>query len=80
MEIKNLFPSVLLSQVRYLLQEEPNVVRCASFLGGLACIWSTLTDGPIYVRGFPNHPSLAGTSIGSDSVCPLVRIEEEVSS
>lgn len=48
--------------------------------GSLHVFGAPLNDGPIYVRGFPNHPSLAGTSAGSDSVCPLVRIEEEASS
>ncbi|GFP98953.1 ATP-dependent RNA helicase-like protein db10 [Phtheirospermum japonicum] len=73
------FPSEILREVRYLLQEESNVVRCGpALLCRLACIWSTLIDGPIYVRGFPKHPSLGGTSVGSHSVCRLVRIEEEV--
>ncbi|KAL6518822.1 hypothetical protein OROHE_017575 [Orobanche hederae] len=73
-------PSEILREVRYLLQEEPNVVRCAALLCRLACIWSTLIGGPIYVRGFPNHPSLGGTPVGSHSVFQLVRIEEEASS
>ncbi|KAL3629200.1 hypothetical protein CASFOL_026422 [Castilleja foliolosa] len=75
------FPSDILREVRYLLQEESNVVRCGpALLCRLACIWSALIDGPVHVRGFPKHPSLGGTSVGGHSVCPLVRIEEEASS
>ncbi|KAL6551478.1 hypothetical protein OROGR_007632 [Orobanche gracilis] len=33
-----------------------------------------------FMWGFPNHPSLGGTPVGSHSVSQLVRIEEEASS
>ncbi|KAG6394237.1 hypothetical protein SASPL_144819 [Salvia splendens] len=64
------FASEILREVRYLLQEEPNVVRCAPL--GLHVFGAPLLmDQSMW--GFLNHPSLAGTSIGRKSVCPLVQ-------
>ncbi|KAG8384841.1 hypothetical protein BUALT_Bualt04G0160300 [Buddleja alternifolia] len=65
------FPSEILREVRYLLRRSQMSYAVAALLWGLACIWSALIGGPIYVKGFLNHPSFAGTSVGSDSVCPL---------
>ena len=68
-----------LSQVRYLLQGGANVVRCAIlFVGGLVGaplsvdhFWEGLSESPKF---------MAGTAVGDDSVCHLVRTEEEASS
>lgn len=50
-------PSEILREVRYLFQEELNVVRCAAlFSWGLHKFGAPLNGGPI-MEGFPNLPS-----------------------
>lgn len=80
MEIKNFFPSVLfVSGAIFAPAGAKCRTLCRPPVGGLHVFGVPLLMDQ-FVRGLSESSSLPGTSIGSNSVCPLVRIEEEVSS